>query len=381
MLLIGNQIIINLALIVSTVLTCYFVALKFSGNSRIFNQIDLTNTPFWVIFLFGFFIGLSSLILSNNEIVIFNSFKVDMRYVFIFFSVMYGSIQLGEITTCVVVFGKTLQYLLSGTGGLSFYLNNILLTFLLLAVCILAKKQHYSWKKSLIVFLSFFIILRIFIFSFVYAPLLQPQKLLNLFFYFLIFSSIFLITYVIINMVVSVTNTMNHYKARASTDHLTGLYNRRIFSADLSDTYILSKKSKQAFALGILDIDNFKMINDTYGHQTGDSVLKYLANQMHEFTERKDIYIYRIGGEEFAILTSLSKKETTQILAEFRQQLISHPFVENGHPLPITVSIGMTEFNHLSDIDSYENSDILYVRADKALYEAKRTGKDKLIWF
>lgn len=84
MLLIGNQIIINLALIVSTVLTCYFVALKFSGNSRIFNQIDLTNTPFWVIFLFGFFIGLSSLILSNNEIMIFNSFKVDMRYVFIF---------------------------------------------------------------------------------------------------------------------------------------------------------------------------------------------------------------------------------------------------------------------------------------------------------
>lgn len=176
MLLIGNQIIINLALIVSTVLTCYFVALKFSGNSRIFNQIDLTNTPFWVIFLFGFFIGLSSLILSNNEIMIFNSFKVDMRYVFIFFSVMYGSIQLGEITTCVVVFGKTLQYLLSGTGGLSFYLNNILLTFLLLAVCILAKKQQYSWKKSLIVFFKFFHYFTNFYFFFCLCPSLATTK-------------------------------------------------------------------------------------------------------------------------------------------------------------------------------------------------------------
>ncbi|MGX7387081.1 diguanylate cyclase [Carnobacterium divergens] len=88
-----------------------------------------------------------------------------------------------------------------------------------------------------------------------------------------------------------------------------------------------------------------------------------------------------MGGEEFAILTSLSKKETTQILAEFRQQLITHPFIENELPLPITVSIGMTEFNYLSDTDSYEGSDILYVRADKALYEAKRAGKDRLVWF
>lgn len=141
MVLILNQIIINLALIVSTVLTCYFLGLKISSNQR-FKEYssDFSTTPPLLIILFGIFIGCSSLVLSSNQIVVSQIMKIDMRYVFVFFSVIYGNRRLGEIATGILIFGKTIEYILAPENNALNYFNNLVLTIFLLIVSIIIKK-------------------------------------------------------------------------------------------------------------------------------------------------------------------------------------------------------------------------------------------------
>lgn len=382
MVLILNQIIINLALIVSTVLTCYFLGLKISSNQR-FKEYssDFSTTPPLLIILFGIFIGCSSLVLSSNQIVVSQIMKIDMRYVFVFFSVIYGNRRLGEIATGILIFGKTIEYILAPENNALNYFNNLVLTVFLLIVSIIIKKYKLSLKKSVSYFILVFISTRIIIFSIYFKPILELPKLISMAIYFSIFTSIFLITIIIVNMTVSVASTMNLYRTGSITDHLTNLYNRRMFTLDLNDSFHGSQNSSSTFCLAIIDIDDFKQINDTYGHHIGDQVLKHFSTILKENLPQTKGELYRIGGEEFAFLTYLPREEAYATLQEFRERLIQTPYNHNTNKLFISASIGMTEFNSEVDVDNYEGSNAVYTRADQALYEAKQTGKNKLIFF
>ena len=159
-------------------------------------------------------------------------------------------------------------------------------------------------------------------------------------------------------------------KELSRKDPLTDLYNRRAFMEYFEKQLAQSKRHSNSLTLIITDIDNFKEINDTYGHSTGDDVLEGLGQILSQETRQEDMAA-RVGGEEFAIL--LVKTDTnnacnyaervSQKLKDFELEAISEP---------VTLSFGISAARPDDDLDS------LYKRADQALYKAKEAGKDRI---
>ena len=162
----------------------------------------------------------------------------------------------------------------------------------------------------------------------------------------------------------------------ANYDPLTGLLNRRQLFRILSDIVDLAKLTGNPFTLAIIDIDNFKQINDKYGHLVGDCILREVANIMKQ-SFRKSDYLFRYGGEEFlVIMPSTSLEEGLKALERFRENVEKHKFSLDHWECPkVTVSIGVCgDSGQHDDIKSYIDC------ADKKLYSAKRSGKNRIVW-
>ena len=157
------------------------------------------------------------------------------------------------------------------------------------------------------------------------------------------------------------------YKQKSRFDALTALHNRAAFMDALYKAITSPRTDEQSFALLILDIDDFKRINDTFGHLAGDTVLSALGRLLHAQLRREDLPA-RYGGEEFVVLAVLSGQAQAVRLAEkIRKSVTRHNF--GGLP-PITVSIGC------SCLLPGDTPKELIQRADTALYDAKRAGKN-----
>ena len=163
----------------------------------------------------------------------------------------------------------------------------------------------------------------------------------------------------------------NLLEYQASHDKLTGLFNRNRFDEVYEKEIKRAKRYNNDLSLIIFDIDNFKMINDTYGHQTGDEVLKEMARITISNVREQDI-IVRWGGEEFLILlpqTNLLGAFT--VANKIRTSIEANIFTTNS--LNITASFGVTQLLENDDESSF------IARSDKFLYEAKKTGKNKVV--
>ncbi len=165
-------------------------------------------------------------------------------------------------------------------------------------------------------------------------------------------------------------------KRLASTDPLTGLYNRRHFSDVGKDMLEVAKRYGRKLSLIILDIDRFKRINDEYGHDAGDEVIKALADLMKNSVRSSDI-VCRFGGEEFVILMPEISLEEAMSFAERLRKDVERVRVKlgDGGELHFTISIGVTEVN----VSSENNLEPAIKRADNALYEAKRGGRNRVV--
>ena len=161
---------------------------------------------------------------------------------------------------------------------------------------------------------------------------------------------------------------------QAHHDYLTGLFNRRHFLEQGQLALAGAKRYDHALSLCMLDIDQFKSINDTRGHQAGDIVLQKLGHILRETLRTVDI-IGRMGGEEFAILMpETDLQEAAEIAERLRETVAStNVILEAGLPLHFSVSIGVTTMK-----DKEVNMDILISQADTALYQAKNTGRNKV---
>ncbi len=162
-------------------------------------------------------------------------------------------------------------------------------------------------------------------------------------------------------------------KEKALYDGLTGVYNRASFNDRIKTEVEKAKRTGRTLCVMMLDLDHFKKINDNYGHQTGDMVLKILTTQAKKVVRNID-FIARYGGEEFVILLpEITKERALEIAERVRSKIEKTKLIYNKKTFKVTISIGMT---FQIEGDSVES---LIERADKALYEAKRTGRNKVV--
>ena len=159
----------------------------------------------------------------------------------------------------------------------------------------------------------------------------------------------------------------------AYTDPLTGLSNRRFFLEEMKRVIETARRYREPLSIMMLDVDNFKRINDEYGHDVGDMILKQLAEVIRKNTRSSDIAA-RFGGEEFIVALPKTDERGALMVAErIRQEFKKSKVQVDGKEIGTTVSIGIASFEEGYDLDR------LIKEADEALYEAKRTGKDKVV--
>ena len=157
-----------------------------------------------------------------------------------------------------------------------------------------------------------------------------------------------------------------------NTDFLTSLYNRRYFFSQLEKILNQSnRKNDPHYGLIAIDIDKFKNINDSYGHDVGDLVLTEFSHMLKQNTRNIDISA-RIGGEEFASLINCSKNDLLQIAENLRQKTSELTFPDLN--ISITASFGLAFIREKDDISSFIK------RADNNLYKAKNTGRNKVVF-
>lgn len=158
----------------------------------------------------------------------------------------------------------------------------------------------------------------------------------------------------------------------ATLDALTGLNNRRQFEIRLKQEYASATRQKHPLCAIMTDIDFFKKVNDTYGHAMGDKVLKSVANVIKQQLREYDIPS-RYGGEEFCILLPQTKLEEAHIVAQRLRLAVEKNIIDENQKISVTISIGLSQ---LKEGDTAED---LYRHADKALYEAKERGRNRVI--
>jgi len=159
-------------------------------------------------------------------------------------------------------------------------------------------------------------------------------------------------------------------------DEKTGLYNFREFQRRLKDEWQRAERYVQPLSLVMLDLDHFKRINDSLGHQAGDRVLRELATLVAGGARANDVAA-RYGGEEFAVILPHTDAEMAVRVAErIRNAVKQFVFLEGERPVRVTVSAGVATYPATPDLDS---ADALLHAADLALYEAKERGRDRVV--
>lgn len=160
----------------------------------------------------------------------------------------------------------------------------------------------------------------------------------------------------------------------AQKDHLTGIANRRHFMTTANHAASVARRYGYPMSLVILDIDMFKVVNDTYGHAFGDRSLQHITEVCQRSLREADTF-GRIGGEEFAILLQNTTEKEALVLAErIRKAVADEPVPRLNGPVPVTVSLGVSGYDHTE-----KTVDAALSRADKALYVAKDSGRNKAV--
>ncbi len=176
-----------------------------------------------------------------------------------------------------------------------------------------------------------------------------------------------------IGRIIETLSQLRQLRSAAAIDYLTGLYNRRYFFDQGPRIANDCLKRQTRLSIGILDIDHFKRLNDTYGHEIGDQVLKAVATRLQTLLDGSRNLLARIGGEEFAILfADMDSSTATGFCEELRENLSGLKIQADGEELSVTVSIGIAAINAVETFENYLNA------ADQFLYMAKHRGRNRV---
>jgi diguanylate cyclase len=157
----------------------------------------------------------------------------------------------------------------------------------------------------------------------------------------------------------------------ALKDAVTGLPNRQAYEERVEQEFARWKRFGEPLTMLVWDVDNFKSINDRFGHQAGDKALRVIARSLRQRLRETD-FIARYGGEEFVtLLCGADLNEALKVAEQMRLGVMETPFHSGGKEIPVTISCGISDFKRKDD------AAIVFARADKALYKAKRGGKNR----
>lgn len=176
---------------------------------------------------------------------------------------------------------------------------------------------------------------------------------------------------VITILTASVKKKLEQEEALADTDYLTGIKNSRSFYEHLQSESLRSMRYHRPFTLAYIDIDNFKQINDSFGHDVGDEVLKIFSKVMHENIRQSDI-ISRLGGDEFAALFPETNFDASEAIIQNLLPILRKAITDNGWP--VTFSIGAVTFE--GPLDSLRE---MVKKVDDLMYRVKKTGKNNIV--
>lgn len=162
---------------------------------------------------------------------------------------------------------------------------------------------------------------------------------------------------------------------KSMQDALTKLNNRAAFDDFFSKAIVKYHHKPYPLSIAVIDIDDFKRINDTYGHIAGDKTLQVIANTVKKLLAKENVFISRYGGEEFVLIfSSLQEKQLITCLNGLREKIASLPFSFKNNKVSISISVGCT---HIKTDDNIHQA---FERADSALYKAKHQGKNQVIY-
>ena len=170
-------------------------------------------------------------------------------------------------------------------------------------------------------------------------------------------------------------------KTLSTTDELTGLHNRRYLLERMEQEISRAKRYSTPLSLLLFDLDFFKVVNDIYGYEWGDVLLRSIADKLKQLIRKEDI-ITRYGDEEFIVVLPNTSEDNAFLFAErFRKDIEKMEFIPAGEEErhPITISGGIATFPCLPDTEEDANTIIRY--AEHALYNAKKRGKNKIVQF
>jgi diguanylate cyclase (GGDEF)-like protein len=157
-------------------------------------------------------------------------------------------------------------------------------------------------------------------------------------------------------------------------DGLTGIFNRRCLDKRLEEEYQRARRYGRGLSLIVCDIDYFKRVNDNYGHQCGDLILKNVADKIASSIRKTDC-LGRYGGEEFCcILPETLLEAALQVAERFRETVQAMESILNDNTVKVTISLGVAQLD-----EGMGSEKDLFARADLALYEAKRTGRNRVV--
>ncbi len=184
-----------------------------------------------------------------------------------------------------------------------------------------------------------------------------------------------------INTLLKIKDLKDNLSVATTTDDLTGLHNRKYLHERLESEISRAKRYKTQLSCLLFDIDFFKVVNDMYGYDWGDVLLKSLADKL-KFLVRKEDILTRYGDEEFLLVLPNTSEENAFLFAErFRRDIEKMEFIPAGEDErhPITISGGISTYPCLENVEEDANTIIRY--AEHALYNAKKRGKNKIIQF
>lgn len=315
----------------------------------------------------GIMAGLTGSIMIFFGVQVTQSIIVDFRYISLIVASIYG----GPIAS--IVGGLIIALFRIIYGGINY--ESIIASMFVLAAaigCSLISKIRKGKKRKWIIMIFYCLVNSFFALYMVIPDYLELLKILLQYYVGFIILG-FLVYYCAETITVS-NSVIRNLKRESSKDFLTGLNNVRnfdiLYNAALQNAY----EKSESLSVIVIDIDYFKKINDTYGHQAGDAVLKQLGEILMEGRREFDI-VSRNGGEEFSmILINCKCNMAFKIAERVRKGVEDHKFIlPDQKKIHITISGGIATYP-----DSAKDNESLYKNADKALYKAKNSGRNRV---